>query len=93
MEDRTLGLVWGVVLNKVRLRLEGTQRLTNTTSTSLREVSDLWKVIRKEHTHTHTHRGNLPSRKESSHRLDFYQIMTTAFKKKQSSNPQALNPD
>lgn len=48
--QRTLGLV---VMNKIGTRLEGTHYLTNITSASLRKVADLWKVIRREHTHTH----------------------------------------
>lgn len=75
-ESTGLGLVWGMVMNKTRLRLEGTQHLTDISSASVKNVPGFWKVIRREHTES-----DLPSRKESINGLAFYQIMELNLRK------------
>lgn len=65
-----------MVMNKVRLRLEGTQYRTDISSASSKKVLDFWKVIRREHTES-----DLFSRKESTNRLAFYQIMELNLRK------------
>lgn len=46
-ENTGLGLVWGMVMNKMWLRLEGAQHLTDISSASFKKVPDFLEGNKK----------------------------------------------